>query len=219
MKAPLQFYQGTTVCFESPDYEWLKHHYHTLGKTQEQIAAEVGCTRWWIKKWVKELGLRKKLKDSRFRYKVPTKEWLEHQYLALDKSIRDIADEKGCSVKPVIDWLRLYDIQKPREQLAETHSERMSGKGNPAWNGGTARNYHRNALKRSGRLYQCEWCGHTRKLHVHHRDNDATNGDLDNLAWMCYNCNLLEAHLRGLQQKGRADILIETNQITIRFNT
>lgn len=217
MKAPFKFYQGKNVRFIPPDEEWLRYHYHTLGKTQERLAEEIDCDRATLKRWIKKLSLRKKLKDSRFRYEVPSKEWLEHQYLILDKSIRDIAQEMKCSIQPVQNWLREHNIQKPKEQLAETHSNRMSGAGGPTWKGDTSQNYQRRALIKSGRPYQCEWCGHTKRLEVYHRDHDRSNGAMDNLAWMCRHCNMLEAHLWPLQQKGRADVLVEANQIVIRF--
>ena len=157
---------------------------------------------------------------ERVRFKPPDREWLHHQYWELGKSLVQIGREQDCTHIAVNWWMKKVGIRRRNKQeCAERHSERMSGAGNPAWNGGTSRNYQRRALTHSGRPHQCEWCGHVEKLHVHHRDNDVTNGSLENLAWMCYNCNLLEAHLRGLQQRGRADILIEANQITIRFNT
>lgn len=103
--------------------------------------------------------------------------------------------------------------------MNERHSKRMSGSGNPAWKGGTARNYHANVV--ASRPQFCEWCGTTDDLQVHHRDHNPKNGDPDNLALLCGTCNRLESHLRALWESGRAEVLIdgEERRIEIRFST
>ncbi len=199
--------------------EWLKYKYHDLGKTQVEIAAGVGCHPRTVGDWLQAHDLRKKPDEYHVRYDVPTREWLEHQYLELDKSIRELAAEIGCSVQPVWGWIKHYGIKKPKAQLAAKHSRRMTGKGNPAWVNGSSWGYQYRKLKRSGLPEVCRWCGTSDEVQIHHMDHDRGNHELENLTWLCHKCNCLEAYLWHLEQLGRAEVLIHKNdrRIEIRF--
>jgi len=154
------------------------------------------------------------------RWGAVTREWLLKEYVEADKSAKQIADEIGSTGHTVWVWLRKFGIPtRTRRETNKRHSERMSGNGNPAWNGGTARNYHHNALAKSGRSRACEWCGHDQDLQVHHRDHDKYNGDLANLAWLCGPCNRLEAQLWQLEAEGRATMTLEDGRLIIAFRT
>jgi hypothetical protein len=54
-------------------------------------------------------------------------------------------------------------------------------------------------------------------MQVHHRDHDTTNGVIENLGWLCHHCNLLEAHLWGLQEKGRITVESRPGAILVCF--
>lgn len=149
-----------------------------------------------------------------------TREWLEAEYRGADKSAQEIADSLGTTRHTVWCWLRKLGIPtRSRKARNKRHSKRMSGEGNPAWNGGTARNYQTRALRQSGRPYECEWCGHDRGLQAHHRDNNPMNGSLENLAWLCGPCNRLEAQTRALETEGRASVSFEDGRLIIAFRT
>lgn len=149
-----------------------------------------------------------------------TREWLECEYVGCDKSAKQIADEIGTTHHTVWTWLRKFGVQtRDRREMNERHSRRMAGPGNPSWQGGIGRKYHARLLAKSGRRYACEWCGHDHDLQVHHRDNDPTNGNLENLAWLCGYCNRLEAQARALETEGRATMTLEDGRLIIAFRT
>lgn len=148
----------------------------------------------------------------------PDREWLELQYWEMGKSLVQIAEEQDTSHHTV--WLWMDKIKVPRrtkQQCAERHSERMSGPGNPAWNGGTSRNYQARTMVNRSQV--CEWCGTTEDIQVHHQDHNVANGEPGNLALLCGTCNKLESHLWALQQGGRAEVLIDKadHKIEISF--
>ena len=201
-----------------PSRSWLEHHYLVLGKTQKQIAAEVGCHWKTVSKWVRCHKLRKLRMQYRKKHYDPGRAWLYRNYIELDKTIRDIADELGCSTQPVADRLREHGISKPKKRLARNHSARMSGKNNPAWIDGNSRTYQIGKLRRSDLPEVCQWCGTEDNIEIHHIDHDRANHDLRNLTWLCGTCNKLEAYLHLLEQSGQAEVLKESNRITIKFN-
>lgn len=155
-----------------------------------------------------------------FRWKPPDKEWLEHHYWRLDKSMSQIARELGCTVPTVRRWIVNAEVRRRnKHECALRHSKRMSGAGNPAWNGGTSRNYHANVV--ASRPQICEWCRTGDGLEVHHRDHDTTNGAPDNLGLLCHECNMLEASLWMLERCGRAIVGVHEDErtINIRFTS
>lgn len=151
------------------------------------------------------------------RYEGLTKEWLEYEYITEDKSLRQIAEEVGATLKTIHLWTQKFGLVKPKAHIHQQHSERMTGRGNPAWNGGTARNYQARLLKRSDKLRRCIWCGATKKLQVHHMDHDRLNGDLDNLEWLCGPCNRMESQMHALECVGRATVKRTDNQLILTF--
>ena len=212
----------------APDGEWLKAQHLVQGKTLKQIAEEVGADEAVIQRWVRKLGVYEGLDrpykvgaGSGMRFYGVTKEWLEERYIVQDMSAKQIGDEIGSSHNAVVKWLQKYGIElRDRTAMNDRHSLRMSGDGNPAWSGGTAQNYQAGALRESGRTRQCIWCRTTKDLQVHHLDHDTKNGDLNNLVWLCRNCNCLEAHAWNLVKKGRAQSFWydkDKNQLVVQY--
>ena len=154
---------------------------------------------------------------QRVRFEHPDREWLHYHYVVLDKTTREIAEEVGTTFATIALWCRQHGLIRSRQELDRRHSERMTGKGNPAWNGGTARNYQARLLKRSNKPHRCIWCGATRRLQVHHMDHDIQNGDIDNLEWLCGPCNRMEAQMHALERAGRATVEQTENQIVLTF--
>ena len=154
---------------------------------------------------------------KRVRFVRPDKEWLQYQYWQMGKSLAEIAREQDTTRHTIMIWLIGANIpRRTRNQCSTRHSKRMSGAGNPAWNGGTSRNYHANLI--ADRPQICEWCGTTSDIQIHHQDHNTVNGSPDNLALLCGICNRLEAHLWALQQSGRARILIDKADHKIEIN-
>ncbi len=220
--------------WEAPDMEWLEHHHLILGKSARKIAAEVGCSDWKAQQWIRDAGWREPKRVSNdpdaplrmgegasagaARFVGVKRSWLVRQYVELDKSAKQIADEIGTTHHTVWQWLLKHNVPtRTREEMNQRHSKRMSGKGNPAWQGGSDRKYQRRKLIRSGRERRCEWCGARKRLQVHHRNADVEDGDLANLAWLCRHCNMLEAHIRGLVEAGRATTEWRGNELIIKF--
>jgi len=155
--------------------------------------------------------------NGRVQFTGVTQEWLADEYLLKDRTCAEIAADIDTTASTVSLWLKNYGIIKPAIRNRKRHSRRMSGEGNPAWNGGTCRNYHKNALMKSGKPRQCIWCGVGTKLQVHHIDHNKRNGDTDNLEWLCGTCNRLEAHLHALIASGRAQVSVDSKMIVISF--
>jgi len=222
MRAPERLNQTR---IEAPDREWLFHQNIELGKPIKQIAEETNIGQDTLGNWVREYHL---YDDLPRPYKVGdgvggtrfygvTEKWLRSEYITQDKSAHQISDEIGTSTQAVSAWLRRFKIPKrTREQLSRRHSDRMSGKGNPAYKRGDSMGYvKRKALKARGK--KCQWCGGTERLQVHHKDHDRTSNDLDNLMILCGLCNMLEAQIWHLVDRGRAEAEIRKGEILIRF--
>ena len=147
----------------------------------------------------------------------PDSEWLWHHYRELDKTVREIAAEIGCSTGPVSYWIKRDGISKSKKSLRERHSRRMSGDGNPSWGGGTTQKWQKKvALSMFDR---CQWCGSTKRLQVHHMDHDRQNGSKDNLTILCGPCNRVESWMWKHQQDGTASVVFDTNtrRVTMDF--
>ena len=153
----------------------------------------------------------------RVRFDRPDREWLENQYLMLDKSTWDIGREFRMSAFCVARWLKQYRIIKDVSLIRGKHSRRMSGDGNPAWIGGGSQNYQKGVLADCD--YRCSWCRIEDDLQIHHRDHDRENCDPENLIWLCGPCNRMESQFRALMSRGRAEIVVNENahEITIKF--
>ena len=97
-----------------PSRSWLEHHYLVLGKTQKQIAAEVGCHWKTVSKWVRCHKLRELRMQYRKKRYDPGRDWLYHNYIELDKTVREIATELECSAMPIT--CLLYTSPSPRDR-------------------------------------------------------------------------------------------------------
>lgn len=209
------------VIRERVDKEWLKHQYMVLGKTHAQIARESGFHPATIRRHCLDWDLRKNPALWHFRYPVPVREELEHQYLTLNKPIRELAAKYDCQWATVVRWLHRYGISKPHEILAKNHSLKMSLENNPSWRGGISPQ-RQSARFKKNKILQCAWCGEegdSWHIQLHHIDHNRKNGDPSNLLLLCYHCNLLEAQLNQLQEKGLATFTMEPGErIEVRFH-
>ena len=133
------------------------------------------------------------------RWTPPDKEWLELQYITLQKSAVGISYEIGAAVggNTVLKWLRLFGIQV-RSQ-SEAVSLTRVGRRNPSWKGGT-KGYWKREFRRIGPPAVCSICGTAENLDVHHRDGDSTNNVFENFMYLCQDCHMkLHGKLRILR--------------------
>lgn len=209
-----------------PSREWLAAEYllppEGKGRSQLDIGWQLGTTKVTIGNWLRRYGLQQDpIKRITFFAKQPSieppsREWIIEEYINKDKSIREMAKELGCSTLTFNKWLRKYKINKPREQLAEKHSRRMSGENNPAYaNGNSGKYVVKRLAKKKPKV--CEWCGTIQKVQVHHIDHDKMNNSDDNLTWLCGYCNRLEAQLWALENSGLAKRRFNGNELIITF--
>jgi organic radical activating enzyme/5-methylcytosine-specific restriction endonuclease McrA len=87
--------------------------------------------------------------------------------------------------------------EEQQERIRQQNRERMTGEGNPNWNGGPPPNL--TALKQkiaSREVLECIRCGSVSRLLVHHVDGDHSNDDAQNLEAICHPCHN-QIHERG----------------------
>ncbi len=175
----------------------------------------------------------KKLYEGKYRYtrqwELPDREWLVDQYHTQDQSADQIAAVVGCRQNHVLRWLgRLSISTKSKAAQGERHARLMSGPGNPAWvdgyyaelgSGGRSRVCQR-ALRRSGVLEVCCWCGvsvEDERLEAHHKDHNPKNSVLANLQWLCVTCHRFESYLWRLWKQDKLDLQCEGRTMVINF--
>lgn len=222
MKTPTRIKSSLYSGFKDVTKKWLEYQHIELRKSASEISKMLNVHQDTVKVWLRKHNIKrlpicqlgengpfKYIYGKRVHYEGITKEWLEYHYITLNKSTNDILDEFGISRASFCKWLKKFEIKKSPEQLAVNHSKRMSGSGNPAWNGGTARNYQVRFLE-SFKVKKCEWCNAIEKVQIHHIDHNKDNGNLDNLTWLCGYCNRLESNLWALQQRNRATFTFDS---------
>jgi len=121
--------KAASLCLS--DKEWLEHEYIALGKPDAKIARELGCSDGTVWNARQRYGISAKRATRLGSIKYPQlndKAWLEHEYIALEKSDRQIARELGCSGSglTVGEARRRHGIPKAIRDI--------SGEKNPGWN-------------------------------------------------------------------------------------
>lgn len=74
------------------------------------------------------------------------------------------------------------------EEQRQRNNKRMQNRGLP----------HKRSFTDGGGVWKCELCGATREdeveLHIHHKDQDRSNNNFDNLVCLCEHCHLGVIH-------------------------
>ena len=146
------------------------------------------------------------------------KDWLEHQYVTLERSAGDIGREVGCTDAAIFFWLRRHEI--PRRSIGQAREIKRwgacgpangmhgrTGALNPRYIDGSSPERQRLYVQGAGRAflnailerdaYQCQRCGKSkaqpRSLHVHHVTPWAGNPTLrfesHNVVTLCAGCH------------------------------
>lgn len=146
-----------------------------------------------------------------YNWDPPDKEWLEYQYVTLDKSARTIAEEFGVGgLATVQDWLLIAGIPtRPLGRKPDGVSSKAVRR----------RNWKR--LKASRRHRKCEWCGQgyegSYSIVVHHRDHDRDNMELTNLQILCFRCHRLETALWYVVKEGKVEVETRADGLKLTF--
>lgn len=126
---------------------------------------------------------------------------------------------KFCSISCGVTFRNLHDNPSSRvevrEKISKNHAD-VSGENNPMYgkSGELAPCYIDGRSKFKGETYRkillaagikpiCEICGSVEWLHVHHKDGNHKNNNINNLAWLCVNCHNTVAHKYERDEKGR----------------
>lgn len=159
----------------------------------------------------------------------PDKEWLEHQYLTLEKSVAKIHRETGAHFDTVVGWLAKAGVSRRSEaETQKIHARNVTGSLNPRWDGGYSAGYvhklARRALEDLGVPEVCSWCGQepvsgkrSRGLEVHHKDHNRWHNESRNLCYLCHSCHNLEKGLWHLLKKNKIDLACEGSTMVITF--
>ena len=91
------------------DKKWVEEQYVNQAKTGRTIASELGCHSSTFYRYRSKHGIPKH-KGTRI-LALRDKDWLQHQYAELGKTMQEIADEIGCSVQPVAKALHRLGIE------------------------------------------------------------------------------------------------------------
>ena len=159
--------------------------------------------------------------DGRSQWALPDQEWLVDQYITRLKSATLIADEVGACSRTVQRWLRKRDIHsRDRKEARDFRTARNIREG-----GLESKSRIRRRMSDAGLVRQCAWCGqeHDRSLgrkgiiEIHHKDHDPSNNRIENLQYLCYSCNHLEAWLWTSWKLGKLDLAAHGNEIHLTF--
>ena len=143
-------------------------------------------------------------------------EWLRHNYLTLNKTRKQLAEEIGCSESRLYKAFKKFGITKPLSDRPNRHpghgvkgmfseeqradiSKRMLGESKHRYlknrddlsiSGG----YRESRIKFSSCAYECEYCGSKENIEIHHVDKNPRNNEATNIKFLCSECHHLWHH-------------------------
>ena len=140
-------------------------------------------------------------------------DWLRHNYLTLNKTRKQLAEEIGCSESRLYKAFKKFGITKPLSDRPNRHpgygikgmfsdsqradiSKRMSGANNHRYlknrnDLSTSGAYRESRIKFSDRASACEYCGNTENIEIHHIDKNPRNNSEENVKFLCSRCHHL----------------------------
>jgi transposase len=188
------------------DRDWLKNQYVKQEKRCAEIADICDCAEITVYGWLDRHEIETDPGQRLMKYEQLTDAtWLREQYVEQEKGLTKIAEEVGCSISAVTDWLGRHGIET-REWPGG-----VTGEDHPNWNGGERPygpgwNERKRQAVRSRDNHTCQdpRCSvtqgehlnnHGEKLHVHHlrkareiEDAEQRNAK-SNLITLCRECH------------------------------
>ena len=158
------------------------------------------------------------LKPGNFIYvnglsSLENEEWLRHNYLTLNKTRKQLAEEIGCSESRLYKAFKKFGIVKPLSNRPNRHpghgvkgmfsdeqradiSKRMLGENNHRYlknrNELSASGAYREShIKFSSGACKCEYCGAKENIEIHHIDKNPRNNAETNIKFLCSKCHHL----------------------------
>ena len=141
-------------------------------------------------------------------------DWLRNYYLTENHTRKETADFIGCCESYVYKAFKKFGIKKPWSDRPNRHpghgnkgmftkeqreniSKKMTGKNNPAYiqdrNFVTKQAGYQESVRHLERN-QCEWCGSTSNIEIHHKNKNPTDNSAENVMQLCPHCHHLWHH-------------------------
>lgn len=92
----------------------LREKYKEEGKGMTKVADELDTTRGTIRKWIEKFGIAKHNPTEHDEKPWQDADLLEDMYHGKDMTMKEIADELGCSSAAILQWMDRHDIQRDR---------------------------------------------------------------------------------------------------------
>ncbi|MBE8952572.1 MAG: FAD-dependent thymidylate synthase [Quinella sp. 1Q7] len=143
-------------------------------------------------------------------------EWLKHNYLVLNKTRRQLAEQIGCSETALYKALKKFGITKPLSDRPNRHAghgvkgmfsdeqredirKRMTGSNNHRYLKNRDDLSLTGAYGEAGRKFsliatRCEFCGTCENVEIHHMDKNPKNNTVANVKFLCSKCHHLWHH-------------------------
>lgn len=146
-------------------------------------------------------------------------EWLRHNYLELNRTRKELAEEIGCCEDLVYKAFKKFNIVKQKSDYPNRHGnpngnldvlnkywedkEHPKGKYHPSYVQNRDEITNTGGYIEANRLYRtenmiCEGCNSTSNIEIHHIDKNPKNNDPSNIKFLCSHCHHLH-HFHNAQ--------------------
>jgi hypothetical protein len=146
------------------DAEWLRHQHVDLGRSTEDLAAEIGCVRETVRYHLRKYGIPQreswvgKTSNASQYPQLHDPDWLREQYQTLRRSAEEIAEEIGCSPASVTYHLREFNIPRHTRWPGGQRKPKVCARCGQAFTPfGPAQRFCSQDCRAGTR--PCEWCG------------------------------------------------------------
>jgi len=93
------------------DEEWLREQYVANWKGTTEIAEECGCHASTVRRWIKKHDIELRKGQPKTDKRLGDADWLHKQYVEKGMWCEEIAEECGCAVSTVYEWLCKHSIE------------------------------------------------------------------------------------------------------------
>lgn len=172
---------------ELNDVEWLNAKYNEDGLTTYEISNILGCNEESVRKNMKRMGISRRSKGTRYVVdKVRSREWLYNQYVTLNKTQEQIAEELDCGSTVICKWVRMHKIHKDTRWSHNDWKESKGQRNSLEYNRWRKKVYAKDD-------FICTNCGSNKRLQAHHIKPFAhykhLRYEVTNGITLCINCH------------------------------